>query len=206
MPVMSAVESAVCRSAAWRYVGRRHVLAWALNSAELSGDVLEIGGGSGATAVGIARTFPQVSLTVTDLDARMVAIATMQLAAYSQVRVERADVTAMTYAADSFDAVTSSLMLHHVIEWRAALGEVARVLRPGGALIGYDLTDTRVARWIHAIDRSPHRLIRPGELTDALSDLGLVEITLDLSAVGHLMRFRAVKAGGGAAPGSMSPS
>lgn len=196
MPVMSAIEGAVCRSAPWRYVGRRHVLPWALDSAELSGHVLEIGGGSGAMAAGVARTFPQVSLTVTDLDARMVTIATRQLAAYPQVSVERADVTAMTYADASFDTVASFLMLHHVVGWRAALGEVARVLRPGGALIGYDLTDTRVARWIHALDRSPHRLVRPGELTDALSDLGLVTVTLDLSAVGHLMRFHAVKADG----------
>lgn len=84
-------------------------------------------------------------------------------------------------------------MLHHVIEWRAALNEVTRLLKPGGALLGYDLTDTRLARWIHAIDRSPHRLIEPSELTDALTDLGLTGITVDCAAVAHLMRFRAVK-------------
>lgn len=205
MPVMSAIEGAVCRSAPWRFVGRRYVLPWALNGAELSGDVLEIGCGSGAMGVGVAHTFPRVDLTVTDLDARMVAVAARQLAGYPQVRVERSDATATTYAAASFDAVTSYLMLHHVVEWRAALGEVARVLKPGGVLIGFDLTATRLARWVHVLDRSPYRLIGPDELTGALSDLEMTEISLHLSAAGQLMRFRAVKADR-PAPGSVPAS
>lgn len=193
MPVMSTIESDFCRSAPWRYLARRYVLPWATNGTELTGDVLEIGGGSGAMAAGVAQTFPQIRLTVTDLDPDMVANATNRLASFSHVTVERADVTAMAYGTASFDAVTSYLMLHHVIEWRAALNEVTRVLKPGGALLGYDLTETRLARWVHAIDRSPHRLIEPSELTDALTDLGLTGITVDSAAVGHLMRFRAVK-------------
>jgi ubiquinone/menaquinone biosynthesis C-methylase UbiE len=50
-------------------------------------------------------------------------------------------------------------MLHHVIDWPAALDEVARVLRPGGVFVGYDLTNTMLARLIHQADRSPYRLL-----------------------------------------------
>ncbi|WP_460829464.1 class I SAM-dependent methyltransferase [Nocardioides hungaricus] len=174
-------------------MARRYVLPWATNGIELSGDVLEIGGGSGAMAVGVAKTYPQVRLTMTDLDDDMVATATKELASHTRVTVERADVTALTYATASFDAVTSYLMLHHVIEWRPALREVARVLKPGGRFLGYDLTTTRVARWVHAVDRSPHLLIAPHELTDALTTLGFTEIAVETSAAGHLMRFRALK-------------
>lgn len=73
MPVMSGVESAFCRSAPWRSFARGRVLPWALDGLRLCGDVLEIGGGSGAMADGVARTFPAVRLTVTDVDEAMVA-------------------------------------------------------------------------------------------------------------------------------------
>lgn len=82
----------------------------------------------------------------------------------ARVTVEEADTTALPFDDDSFDTAISLLMLHHVIDWENALGELARVLRPGGRLLGYDLTATRVARTIHLADRSPHQLLHPGQL------------------------------------------
>lgn len=57
-------------------------------------------------------------------------------------------------------------MLHHVIDWQKALSDMARVLRPGGALIGYDLSQTRLAEWVHVLDRSPYQLIGREEFGD----------------------------------------
>ncbi len=193
MPVMSAIEGAFCRSGPWRSFARRRVLPWALDGLDLHGDVLEIGGGSGAMAAGVARSFPDATLTVTDVDEAMVAAAARRLAGHGNVRVERADVTALPYRGASFDVVTSYLMLHHVIDWLDALGEAGRVLRPGGALVGYDLTDTALARWTHRLDGSPHRIIAPSELSDGLAVAGFTDISVSLSARGHLMRFRATK-------------
>ncbi|WP_459975064.1 class I SAM-dependent methyltransferase [Nocardioides pyridinolyticus] len=191
MPVMSAIEGAFCRSASWRSFARRKVLPWALDGHRLSGDVLEIGGGSGAMAAGIARTFSDVRLTVTDVDTAMVDAARRRLSSYTNVTVEAADVTALPFADASFDAVTSYLMLHHVINWLEALAETARVLRPGGAIIGYDLTDSRIARWVHKADGSPHRIIAADELADGLAVAGFTEITVRPSFAGQLMRFHA---------------
>src|SRR5262245_754912 len=50
MPAMSPFESAFCRGAGWRAFASRIVLPWALLGQRLDGDVLEIGGGSGAIA------------------------------------------------------------------------------------------------------------------------------------------------------------
>lgn len=193
MPVMSAIEGAFCRSAPWRSFARRKVLPWALDGHPLSGDVLEIGGGSGAMAAGVARTFPDIRLTVTDVDTAMVDVARSRLSSYGNVTVEAADVTALPFADASFDAVTSYLMLHHVINWVEALAETARVLRPGGAIIGYDLTGTRIARWVHKADGSPHRIIAADELADGLAVAGFTEISVRPSFAGHLMRFHAHK-------------
>lgn len=191
MPVMSAIEGAFCRSGPWRLFARRSVLPWALDGHPLIGDVLEIGGGSGAMAAGVARTYPDVRLTVTDVDQAMVAAARERLNRFANVEVAHADVTELPFEAGRFDAVTSYLMLHHVIEWVDALAEVARVLRPGGALNGYDLTDTRLARAIHRADGSPHRIIAPDELADGLTVAGFTEISIHPSWRGHLMRFHA---------------
>jgi 2-polyprenyl-3-methyl-5-hydroxy-6-metoxy-1,4-benzoquinol methylase len=193
MPVMSAVERAFCRSVLWRGFARRTALPWALHGQHLAGDVLEIGGGSGAMAHGFARAFPAARLTVTDIDEAMVATARRRLADHANVEVRLADVTDLLFEGGSFDAVTSYLMLHHVIDWPAALSEAARVLRPGGLLVGYDLTDTRAARIVHRADGSPFRLIRPAELRLGLSEAGMTAIVVEESAAGHLMRFSAAK-------------
>ena len=197
MPVMSVIEGAFCRSRPWRGFARRRVLPWALDENPLAGDVLEIGGGSGAMAAGVARTYPDVRLTVTDVDEAMVSSATGWLAAFPNVTVTRADVTALPFDHASFDAVTSYLMLHHVIDWVQALAEAARVLRAGGTFVGYDLTDTRLARAIHRADGSPHRIIAPDELADGLTVAGFTDIAIRQSWRGHLMRFHAHRPGGG---------
>lgn len=193
MPVMSTVERAFCRSGPWRGFARRTVLPWALHGQDLAGDVLEIGGGSGAMAHGAARAFPEARLTVTDIDGVMVGIARKRLADHANVEVRRADVTDLPFEAATFDAVTSYLMMHHVIDWPAALGEAARVLRPGGLLVGYDLTDTRAARIVHRADGSPFRLISPKALRLGLLEAGMTAIAVEESVAGHLMRFRATK-------------
>lgn len=142
MPVMSAVEGAFCRSSPWRSFARRRALPWALDGHSLVGDVLEIGGGSGAMAAGVARSYPDVRITITDVDLAMVDAAQARLAGLPNVTVTQADVTTLPFEDERFDAVTSYLMLHHVIEWHEALVEIGRVLKPGGRFIGYDLTDT----------------------------------------------------------------
>lgn len=116
-----------------------------------------------------------------------------RLAAHPNVTVEVADVTDLPYQAGTFEAVTSYLMLHHVIDWEPALAEAARVLQPGGSLLGYDLTDTRLARLVHQADRSPFRLIDPDELGDGLVAAGFDEVDVQVSLASHLMRFSARK-------------
>lgn len=192
MPVMSAVESIFCRSRPWRAFARGRVLPWALQQRALAGEVLEIGAGSGAMADGVAATFPEARLTVTDVDPAMVDAARRRLAGHPQVtRVESASVTALPFADSTFDAVTSFLMLHHVVDWEDALAEVVRVLKPGGTFVGYDLTDTMLSRLIHQADRSPHRLISPGRLASGLTRAGFDDVAVRVTLGNHVMRFAA---------------
>lgn len=71
---MSALEAAFCGSAPWDFVARR-VVPWAMQGIPLTGDVLEIGGGSGAMAEQLARSHPLMNLMTTDFDPAMVDVA-----------------------------------------------------------------------------------------------------------------------------------
>ena len=152
-------------------------------------------------AAGVAAIFPAMRLTVTDVDPMMMDAARTRLAEVPNVtQVQKASVTALPFADASFDTVTSFLMLHHVVDWEGALAEVLRVLRPGGVFVGYDLTDTRLARLVHRADRSPHRLVSPRRLAGGLSEAGFDDVAVRPAFREHVMRFVAVAPGRGVTP------
>jgi len=172
MPEMSTIERGFCRSAAWRWFAREAVLPWALQREELHGDVLEIGGGSGAMAAELLRKFPDVRLSVTDYDEAMIETARGRLHQFGEtVTVRQADATQLPFDNASFDTVVSFIMLHHVIDWEAAIADAIRVLRPGGRLIGYDLLANRPMELLHRAEGSRHRMMRMDELRRELRRL-----------------------------------
>lgn len=195
MPTMSLVEQGFCRSAPWRWVARRVILPWALQGLEPHGKLLELGAGSGAMAASTAENFPGLHLTVSDIDPAMVAVAKQRLAGHSHATVQQADVTRLPFADESFDCVASHLMLHHVLDWERSLNEAVRVLRPGGIFIGYDLTSTRVAEWVHRADRSPHRLIDHDAFRPALEAAALESVDVRRGLGGLVVRFSARRPG-----------
>jgi SAM-dependent methyltransferase len=192
---MSAVERTFCRNPWWSGFARKVVLPWALQGVRPAGELLELGSGSGAMAAGAAQMFPDLRLMVTDIDPAMVRAARERLDGRPRVTVREADVTDLPFADDRFDVVASYLMLHHVIEWPLALAEAARVLRPGGTLVGYDLDRTRLATWIHVVDRSPYRLIDRGEFEPALAAAGFDRVRVTRALGHHVTMFVARKPG-----------
>lgn len=188
MPVMSKVERAFCCGALWR-TGAGAVIRQ-LPAATLGNRILEIGSGAGDIAGQLAAQRPSVEVTATDLDPVMLTAATRRLAGLPGVTVQEADATALPFADESYDSVLSCLMLHHVIDWEAALHEAARVLRPGGILVGYDLLRTPLATGVHTLDRSPFRLFDRQEFAEGCRRAGFA-LHCDVSLLGHVIRFRA---------------
>ena len=102
----------------------------------LTGDVLEIGVGTGANLPHY-RAASSVAAIEPDADrAGEAATAAAQASSLLgiPVRVDVAPAEALPYPDGSFDAVVSSLVFCSVADQRQALGEVERVLRPGGVL------------------------------------------------------------------------
>jgi len=95
--------------------------------------VLELGCGRGAGARLVLREFSPGLLHATDLDLGMLRRAARYPGPgrHRRLRLLAADAARLPYPAGSFHAVFGFGVMHHVPAWREALGEVARVLRPG---------------------------------------------------------------------------
>ncbi len=123
----------------WLY---RHLAAETGAAVPAGGTVLDAGTGPGLLLVELARQRPDLRLTGVDLSTDMVAIAerNVQRAGLSdRVEVLPADVAALPFADATFDLVVSTFSMHHWGDVPPAVAELARVLRPGGALWIYDL-------------------------------------------------------------------
>lgn len=94
---------------------------------------LEVGCGRGAGVEIILSAFGADSVDAFDLDPDMVGLAQARLAPLGdRVRLWVGDVTRIDAPDGSYDAVFDFGIVHHVPNWRDALGEVHRVLVPGG--------------------------------------------------------------------------
>jgi ubiquinone/menaquinone biosynthesis C-methylase UbiE len=97
--------------------------------AELSGDVLEIGAGTGAN---FAHYPPAARVTALEPDPYMARRAEARL--LPNITLQLAPAEHLPFPDDSFDVVVSTLVLCTVNDVPASLTEIRRVLRPGGTL------------------------------------------------------------------------
>lgn len=104
---------------------------------------LDVGCGTGALALAArARVGSDGQVCGVDPSPQMVARARRKAAkAGVDVGFETAAVEALPFPDGTFDAVLSSLMLHHLTEegQRQGTGEIARVLKPGGKFLAVDI-------------------------------------------------------------------
>jgi arsenite methyltransferase len=162
--------------------------------------VLDIGSGPGFLAAELAAgVAPDGAVIGTDVSESMLAIAAARLgsADAAELRFERADACALPYADASFDAVVSTQVYEYVQDIAVALGELARVLRPGGralvldtdwdSIVWHSRDPSRMRRVLDAWDEhlaDPHL---PRRLIGLLDDAGL---TVDLCQVVPIINVR----------------
>ena len=111
--------------------------------------VLEVGCGRGVGIEVLFERFGAAEVYGVDLDAAMAR------AARSRVHVSGrsallavADAVAIPMRSGAFDAVVDFGAMHHVPNWRLALAEIVRVLRPGGRIYFMEMTKQSLDRWI----------------------------------------------------------
>ena len=100
---------------------------------ELSGSVLEVGAGTGATLALYPKTVTRIVMCEPDphmrrkLEAKRGAAANLEISAST--------IQDLSFKDNSFDAVVCSLVLCSVPDQPAALAKFRRVLKPGGRLV-----------------------------------------------------------------------
>ena len=104
--------------------------------------VLDIATGTGDLALLIDKILKPESIIGCDISEGMMQVAREKCRKHGVTNIlfEREDCTALTYPSESFDAVTSSFGIRNFQELDKALGEMCRVLKPGGHLAILELS------------------------------------------------------------------
>lgn len=130
-----------------RYVLANHVLSlgidilWRKKTARLAAArqprlILDLATGSGDLAQALAAACPQARVLGADFSVPMMREA--QVRDFHQLVA--ADGTALPFQDAAFDLLTVAFGLRNMASWPIALGEMHRVLRPGGALMVLDFS------------------------------------------------------------------
>jgi SAM-dependent methyltransferase len=159
--LMNRVEVAVVNSPPRGWLQRYEVrVLRRLGGTVEGGRVLELGCGSGFGTGLILDRFGARAVDALDLDPAMVARARRWLVPFGdRVRVAQGSATDVRAAlgpdggeSGGYDAVFDFAIVHHVPDWRAAIAEVVRVLKPGGRFYFDEVTAaalaTRGYRWL----------------------------------------------------------
>jgi ubiquinone/menaquinone biosynthesis C-methylase UbiE len=108
------------------------------------GRALDIGTGPGQIVMKLARRLTRWEFVGVDRSANMIAQGVASLAETGgdlagRVEFQTADGNALPFAEQSFDFVMCNSVLHHLAEPENLLGEMARLVKPDGAVLLRDL-------------------------------------------------------------------
>ena len=163
------------RAAIQRHVEARQLIQMAGRLA--GGTALEIGCGRGVGAELILDLFGADTVDGFDLDPRMVEQARSRLAPRShQAHFWVGDATAIPAADGTYDAVFDFGIIHHVPEWRMAVAEAHRVLRPGGRFYGEEVLAPLIRLARHILTHPQDDRFDAGAFREALDSVGFDDV------------------------------
>jgi ubiquinone/menaquinone biosynthesis C-methylase UbiE len=138
--------------------------------------VLEVGCGNGNGTRLIRKYFRPGRISAVDLDPRMLRLA-RRLNSHPSVDFSLADASRLPFGDGQFDAVFDFGIVHHIPEWRVALDEIDRVLKPGGEFLFEELCSdsflSRLGPLVKRVTDHPYaQMFSAGELKGYLEAAG----------------------------------
>lgn len=120
--------------------------------------VLDAGCGTGGFLRGLRSTRPEWSVTGVDLSPLACGLARERTGA----EIVEGSITALPFGDGTFDAVTTGDVLYHVADTAAALAEIVRCVKPGGAVVVNEPAYPWLWSYHDEAVASKHRFTRPG--------------------------------------------
>lgn len=189
---MNRLHRRYCASGRWARTLEDSLLPWALAGVELGPEVLEVGPGPGLTTDLLRQRAAR--LTALEADEALAARLEERLAG-TNATVVHGDGAAMPFEDASFSGAVCFTVLHHVpsvaLQDRL-LGEVRRVLAPGGTFAGSDSTPSLRFRLAHLGDTMV--LVDPAGFAGRLERAGFVDAEVRVGR--GAFRFRARRPAG----------
>ena len=176
--LMNKIEYWAMNNALREFVQRRYEAPRLMRLARSKeGKVLEIGCGQGVGARIIYESLRPKEYVGVDLDPRMISRAKKRAGNLPNANFTEGDVANLAFPDASFDLVMNFAILHHVPDWKKALGEVHRTLKPGGEFLFEDLPSETWERGLgipsrRIADHPYEQTFRKQEFFDELVALG----------------------------------
>jgi ubiquinone/menaquinone biosynthesis C-methylase UbiE len=136
-----------------------------------SGQIIDLAGGTGDLGLGVAAAL-NAHVVVADTTAQMLA----RVDAAPFVSVTLASAEHLPFPSGRFDALLCSDAFHHFRDQTAATQEIARVVRPGGAVLILELEPTgavRLAAGLERLVREPAAFLRSDQLVTLMACHGI---------------------------------
>ena len=138
--------------------------------------VADVGSGTGFVAAALVGRVAE--LHCVDASGEMLAVARARLGDRPGVRFHQAPGDRLPFADGALDGVVANMYLHHAPDPAAALGQMARVLRPGGKLVLTDL-DTHTEEWMRAEMADVWLGFDRQQVREWLLEAGLADVDVD---------------------------
>ena len=113
--------------------------------------VLDVGCGRGVGVQLLLEQFGAAHVCGIDLDSRQIGRARRRLATRlgDRLTLSVGGVETLPFENEMFDAVFDFGMLHHVPVWQHGVGEIRRVLKPGGRFFFEEVTRQALETWLY---------------------------------------------------------
>ncbi len=142
--MISGIEKFYCKSRMhaylWEHLAKKFLSPF-ISYFPPASSILEIGTGQGLGAIFLARKLNDSRFVAIDYERDMVEAAAQKVrksGLQDRIRVEWGDAESLDFKDNSFDAVVSITVLHHVPGYEKAIAEAARVMKPGGIFMIVD--------------------------------------------------------------------
>ena len=173
--ILNLIEKAAMNNPVRAFVQRRFEARRLLSmgGAMPDGTALEVGCGRGVGSELILNVFGAENVDAFDLDPHMVKLAQKRLDRYGdRIRLGVGDVTDIPTEDDYYDAVFDFGIVHHVPNWRDALKEIHRVLKPGGRFYSEEVLDRYITHpfWRRLLEHPQEDRFNHGQFVEGLPD------------------------------------